>query len=70
MLSIISKGTETKITTAISNFLSKIWEEILEVYESLVELVEPFMGETAGGIFVIAIAAGLIMLIAVKALGK
>lgn len=70
MLSIISKGTEDKITKAVSNFLSKIWEGIIGIYESLLEIVEPFMGETAGGIFIIAIGAGLIMLIAVKALGK
>ena len=71
MLTLFSTKTlEKNVTHFINNIISVAKNFFIEIYESLLSLVEPILGKTAGGIFIIGLAFIIVAITAVKLINK
>lgn len=70
MLKVITSGTENSITKGISNLWDIIVDFIIEVYTSIIDALEPIIGEAAAGIFIIGAAFLILILILLKLINR
>ena len=71
MLTILStKSLEKNVSNIINDIVGIVKNFFIEVYESLLSLVEPIMGKSAGGIFIIGLVFVVVAITAVKLINK
>lgn len=67
-------ATASKTENSITKFISDAWRIIsnffVSIYDTLVRLLEPAMGETAAGLFVLAAGFLIIILVLLRIINK